>query len=230
MATTLPPQGITGTVPSNPFVAAKRLNTDRTPPFEFQWNYTRWEVVEDPDEAGAYIFLPILGKLKKEPGVGAVDKNGGIALAQAARAERGWNSIPPHYALSSDTSDGQPGYVRTWPGRGGLIHGTAWQTPRQVGNRTIWSHDLAGYRRWLKRLITEGHIHAPDPAVTDEIREIAEQRFQRAQGRALSNPSAQSLLEQARTHLEAVKAATVPGQAPAPKPSRRRRAQGGDDG
>lgn len=223
MAATLPPRGITGTVPSNPFVAAKRLNTDRTPPFEYQWNYTRWEVVEDPDKAGAYIFLPVLGKLKKEPGIGAVDKNGGMTFAVAARAERGWNSIPLHYALSDDTPDGQPGYVRTWPGRGGLIHGSAWESPRQVGNRTIWSHDIEGYRRWLKRLMVDGHIHAPDPAVTETLLEVAKQRADRGRGRAMSNPHAKVLLEQAEERLKAIQAATIPGQE-APKSPRRSRA------
>jgi len=225
MATVLPPRGITGTVPSNPHVAVRRLNTDRTPNFELQWNHVRWDVVEDPDEPGAFIFLPSLGKLKIEPGLGAVDKNGGTALARSARAERGWTTIDLRHATASDTPDGQVGYLRTWPGRGGLVHGTPWESPRQVGNRTIWSVDLAGYRRWLKRLVTDGVIPAPDPAVTDTLVEVATQRVERSRGRALANPHAAELLRQSEEKLAAIKAATIPGQTPAPKPARRSRAR-----
>jgi len=221
MATVLPQRGITGTVPSNPHIANRRLNTDRTPPFEFSWNFTRWDVVEDPDDPGTFIFLPSLGTMKIEPGLGAVDKNGGTALARSARAERGWQPLDLRHAVASDTPDGQPGYLRTWPGRGGLVHGTAWQSPRQVGNRTIWSHDLAGYRRWLKRLVVDGVIPHPDPAVTDTLIEVAEQRVSRSRGRAMTNPHAAELLRQSEDRLKAIRAATIPGQ-PKPTPKRSR--------
>jgi|GEM_PF-1457260 hypothetical protein len=225
MAAVLPPRGITGTVPSNPAVEHKPLNVNRSPYFTFQWNYARWQVVEDPDEEDAFVFLPLLGTIKHEPGLGGVDKNGDTSLAVAGRMKNGWASIDPRHCLSGDTPDGQPGYVRTWPARGGRVHGTAWQTPRMIGNRVKWHNDTDGYYRWLKRLMVDGVVPAPDPAVMENLIDIAEQRQKRSAGRALSNPYAANLLAEADARLEAIRNATVPGQeaeaAPKPKPRRR---------
>lgn len=229
MAAILPQRGITGTVPSNPAIEQRPLNTPRSAYFTYQWNYARWQVVADPDNEGAFVFLPLLGRLKHEPGLGGVDKNGDTSLAVASRSKHGWVSIDHRHCLSSDTPDGQPGYVRTWPARGGRVHETAWQSPRVVGSRVKWAKDTNGYFRWLARLLRDGIIPPPDPAVVENLIDIAEQRQRRSAGRALSNPYAANLLAEADIRLAAIRNATIPGQdpepAPEPKPRRKRAAK-----
>jgi hypothetical protein len=221
MAAVLPQRGITGLIPQNPEIDDKPLNTDRSPYFTFMWNHARWDVFPDPDNDANYVFLPVLGTLKRDPGLGSVDKNGSTTLAKAARGENGWVEIDTRHCHTTDTPDGQPGYVRMWRARNGIRHGCAWETPRVVGNRVHWSIDEAGYRRWLKRLVTDGVIAQPDPAVIETILEVVEQRVERSRGRAMNNPHAAELLRDAEKRLAAIRAAAIPGSEPEKTPKRR---------
>ena len=183
---------------SRPAVEQKLLNLPASATFLFKWHPDRWGVFGDE-------WLPILGKLTAEPGVAAVNKDGGLSLAKAELERKGWKVIPEEAARLADPD--RDSYVRAYAGRGGTVHLSIFEIPKQVGNRVIVKSDTEGYRAWLRALITEGYVTAPDDTVPEAIVDGQRQRVERALGE--NNPHR---LARERDRLETMQAATVPGE------------------
>ena len=58
--------------------------------FVYMHHPYRWQWLEETSE-----WLPLLGKLKVDPGVGGVQEGGGTDLAVAHHTRKGWQMIQP---------------------------------------------------------------------------------------------------------------------------------------
>jgi hypothetical protein len=162
-----------GTIQTTPAVEAKA--TGRLPNIPgalFPWWYKhhpwRWHIVDGE-------VLPRLGKLKGDPGIGGVDDRGNTSFAKAKAEEKGWQIIPwdalgEHYVVEVASSRGK-------------VYLPKWMTLRRVGNRVVPTPDIDAYHEFCRRLISEGIIAPPDPAVIDGMVEAQRQRFETVIGR-----------------------------------------------
>ena len=140
------------------------LNEPARPMFDLKFHPARWMEVNGE-------LLPNLARLSHARGVNNVDHWGDTTLAEVHATRQGWTILPPASCPASMTPDGIEGYVRVYDGKSGPIHVTPWERPRALGSRVVWDRDEAGYHAWLRHLIAEGFIPAPDSAVVDVIRE-----------------------------------------------------------
>ena len=165
-----------------------------SPPFLLMAHPNRWMVIEGEDGPE---LLPELATLPVEPGIGNVNEHTDPSLAIAHRTRRDWIIIPNAQARPSDTPDGNPGYVRRYRGRRGLTHLTAWNTLRVVAGQAIHGTNQKSYYAWLRRLLRDGVIPAPDPDIIEAMLDRARTRADRAGSRDQTNELAARLREQA---------------------------------
>lgn len=207
---------------------------ETSPPFLLMAHPNRWMVVEG--ENGPEL-LPELATLPIEPGIGNVNEYADPSLAMAHRARKDWIIIPEAQARPSDTPDGRPGYVRRYRGRRGLTHLTAWNTLRVVAGQPIHGTNQDSYYAWLRRLLRDGVIPAPDPDIVEAMLDRARTRADRAGSRDQGNELAARLRDQAAARVAALERlaqsdegvvltpedgdALEPDEKPAPKRSRR---------
>lgn len=179
-------------------------------PFLLMYHPLRWTFADGE-------YLPNLGKMVLEPGVGGVDKSGDSALAETIKRKKGWIPIP-WSCVPSGTPGGQ--YIQRYHARGpsgaDWYHCEIWEQPRQLAGRVMSSViDDEGRKRWLRWLVAEGHV----PPISDEARELLAankvSQLQRLEGKAATNPER---IEAARGQLEAMRAQ--------PTPNRRKRGEG----
>ena len=190
---------------------AKGLRIEPNDPFALKAHPTRWSMYDDPD-TGKPILLPVLGRLSHSPGMNNVDHRGNPAMAYGKATTDGWLPIPSGWCTSSDTPDGQPGYLRSWrTSNGRRYYDTVWARPYSVGNSIFFGCD-AGYIRWVKRLVVEGKIPACPPEVKDKLIAQAEKRRTRHLKAAGSNPYEAGLVKDAEEMMERIKAASIPGE------------------
>ena len=172
--TTAPVEQFASAEPPKPKLARNLLNLPPSPVFFLKYHPARWGVI------GGQI-LPILGRLAVSPGVGAVDKRGDTALAEAEAAKRGWRVIP--WEAIQILHPERSTYVKVYEGKRGKVHLTMWETPRAVGGRVRVHVDEEGYHEWLRALIDEGIIPPPDPDIVDALLEQADSVIARTQDR-----------------------------------------------
>ncbi len=190
---------------ARPAVEQKLLNLPPSATFLYKWHPDRWGVFGDE-------WLPILGKLTAEPGIASVNKDGGLSLAKAELERKGWKIIPEEAASLFDPD--RDTYVRAYAGRQGTVHLSLWEIPKQVGNRVVIKSDVEGYRAWLRALVDNGYVDAPDDTVPETIIDGQRQRVERAVG--ANNPHRIKREEQ---RLMDMKTAAVPGDEPAEVPA-----------
>ena len=169
-------------------------NLETSPKFLLMAHPHRWMVIDGEDGPE---LLPELATLPVEPGIGNVNEFGDPSLAVAHRSRKDWIVIPETQARASDTTDGNPGYVRRYRGRRGLTHLTAWSTLRVVAGKAIYGTDTVRYYAWLRRLLRDGVIPAPDPDIIEAMLDRAHKRADRAGSRDQTNELAARLREQA---------------------------------
>lgn len=197
--------------------SARLPDIETSPPFLLMSHPHRWMVVDG--ESGPEL-LPALGQLPVEGGIGNVDGYANPGLAIANKAAKGWVVIPEAQARPDETPDGRPGYLRRIRVRRGLAHLTAWETLRVVAGRVITSADEAGYHAWLRRLLADGVVPAPDPAIIEAYLDRARVTLDRAGSRDENNSVARDLVARAKAQVEALEAMaaatpTVPRRAKA---------------
>lgn len=140
-------------IPQTPAAAAPVLPHGPRPAFYLRHHPLRWMLVDGE-------WLPQLGHLKVDLGVGGVDKSGNMDEAVIMSDKGGWQILPWDVL-------GDP-YIRAWPCAGGLHHCTKWETPRAVGGRILPPDvDEKGYRDFLRQLLAQGVIAPPDPSVLE---------------------------------------------------------------
>lgn len=178
---------IVGQSPTMPNTQRPRLNLPSCARFWFLHHPARWQVMDGE-------LLPNLGRMSGEPGIGGVDKFGDTAAAEISHARRGWKKIP------WDVIEG--GYLRRYDGRGGDVHMSIWEQPKQIANRTIIKLDREGYKEFLRSLIAAGVIDPPDPDLLDGMAEVLRSKIARAPDTAHA--------EQAKKELAVIEAAINP--------------------
>jgi len=197
---------------SRPKVEQRLLNLPASPTFLYKWHPDRWGVFGSE-------WLPILGKMNAEPGVAAVNKDGGLSLAKAEAERKGWRIIPEEAVRLVDPD--RDTYVRAYKGRAGPVHLSIFEIPRQVGNRVVIKSDTDRYWEWLRALISEGYVDTPDEEVASTYVDAQRQRVERAVG--ANNPHR---IEREEARLESMQAALLPGEEPTedpePEPSKRK--------
>lgn len=125
-------------------------------------------------------LLPVVEALQVLPGLDGVERSGSLATAVAVRSERGRQPIPQDWATAEDTPDGQPGYLRAMPVRGGTYHYLAWDQPQVTRRGTLSDRgDPAAYRHWLQELVRRGRI---PPPTRDELEELRTSLLAHLQG------------------------------------------------
>lgn len=153
-------------------------------------------------------LVPSVQHIAIEPGTGGTDEYGDPSALITARRRDGWILLAESWATPDDTPDHAAGYVRRVRVRQGFAHITAWQSVRMLAGTPSIRTDDAGWLRWLRRLVADGLIPAPEPEVLEQLLERAKEREQRAGSRDVrGNAAAASLhqrAEQQRRHLEEV--------------------------
>jgi hypothetical protein len=192
------------------------LNEGGRPDFTLKHHPARWQEI-----AGE--LLPVLSTMSHRPGVNNVDHYGDTTRAEVDAQREGWTLIPLSACPGHMTPDGQDGYVRVYRGHG-AIHVTAWEKPRTLGNRVVWDRDEEGYREWLRHLMREGVVGAPDPVVVEILREQLIQKRDRKAVSADVNPYAREAVGHIDVALERLAAAErkLYGEPEPAKPARKR--------
>lgn len=155
---------------------ARPLNEPARPMFQLTHHPARWHEVDGE-------LLPLLGRMSHQRGVNNVDHHGDTTRAEVNLQKEGWTILPLEACPAELTPDNREGYVRVYQGRG-PIHVTAWEKPRPIGSRVVWERDEPGYHAWLRYLMAEGYIAAPDPVVIDALREQLQAKRDRQAARA----------------------------------------------
>ena len=184
-----------GRVPQPPRAMKRALNLPTTAPWWYKFHPARWMVVDGE-------VLPILGKLKGDPGVAGTNSYGDTTLAKAYSDRRGWMVIP--WDVLGDEDDP---YIRVHDVRGGVAYLSKWQRPKQIGNRVVTVVDEAGYLDFLRLLMSRGIVPPPDPDLLDALTDIQRARMERVRAQAAERPSKLPAAEREAARLAETEAA-----------------------
>jgi hypothetical protein len=227
--------GVAEVAPRRMAAQIKRLPHLSNPPFFLTWHPLRWQFVQD-EHSPEGEWLPVLGTLRLDPGVGGVDKGGDDSFARVEKQRLGWEvisweSVPP------GTPNGR--YIRAFPAKGppgnDVYHVTAWETPRHMAGRVLPSRiDVAGYRAWLRWLVESGVVKPmPEAAVALQVAG-QQQAIELMRGKADKFPHLEAKVEAAQARLRAmvgdddVVEEVAVETAPAKPAARKRRGKGSD--
>jgi hypothetical protein len=194
-----------GEAPPRRRAAAKVVNLPRSPDFRLKFHPARWEFTDGE-------WLPQLGKLKLEGGIGGVDGRLNEGAARENCRQIGWQVLDQD-ALGEE-------YVIRYPVRGGFAHLERWISVKHMPGNLPASckPDMKAYNAWRRSLIERSIIPAIDPDVKAGFVEIKQTEVERLRNRAEHDPIVADRLAE----NEAVLAAMM-GEAPTPKPKRRKR-------
>lgn len=163
-------------------------------PFFLKFHPMRWQWKDGE-------WLPRLGKLYIDPGVGGVDKRGDILFAETDERRAGW-SILPWECVPEGTPNGA--YIAEHDCATGKFYCQVWETPRHIGNRVLSSViDRGGYTAFLRWLVAEGHVPKPDPAFLEHSIQAQEWKIQSMQS-ASHRPDVAEKLKAERVQLAAM--------------------------
>lgn len=195
--------GITPHTPQPPSATQQRLPHRATPKFWLRSHPMRWHLVDGE-------WLPQLGTVKADLGANGVDKGGNMDHAFMLSQAGGWTVIP------WDAIEG--GYLRGWPAQGGDYHCTAWEHPRWHGHRVLESKvDTDGYHAFLRQMIEDGYIPAPDPDILEQIHVDQQQKEVDRLAKESHKPGVQPVYEASKAKLQQMRdaLAKLRGEAPA---------------
>ena len=191
---------------------AEKLNPQ--PPFYLIHDPGEWEIGEVAGEAA---WLPALSILWEVPGVNAVRgtrRGADSSMARVKIEEQGRTVLPQSL-----------GYVKRLPARGGTWHHCLlWDHTKQVGNKTLQSHDSEGYNRWRLELISKGIIAPPDPDILQIHIERMQDRVRRHISRA-NVPGVKAKLDRDQAKLDSATGAIEALRNPPKAKSRKKASQ-----
>ena len=181
-------------------------------PFVYKHHPHRWQFMQDSGE-----WLPLLSKMKIDPGVGGVDDNRGTDLAVAQNTRRGWQIIRPADERLGDFR----WYVQRIPKAGkGSVHCDASESVEVIGGRAFWTEGGERYTQFLRHLVSAG-IVAP---VSDQVKRLKMEqqratvdRLESSVAHAPHNQVISARLDTARKGLDAM-ATPKPKRRKTPKP------------
>ena len=169
--------------------AADTVNLPPSPPFILKHHPERWGIIDGE-------WLPILGKMKLEPGLNGITHTGGEGPAREGLRQKGWKLLEPE-VIGED-------YVSVYPGRRGPVHLEKWVVLKKAGNRIIMKSDQEAYKAFLKRLIKDGHIAPLDEDVKEILREQKMSRIQRNLRAAEYDPAMKQRVQEDKELLKAM--------------------------
>ena len=169
--------------------AADTVNLPPSPPFNLKHHPERWGIIDGE-------WLPILGKMKLEPGLNGITHTGGEGPAREGLRQKGWKLLEPE-VIGED-------YVSVYPGRRGPVHLEKWIQLKKAGNRIIMKPDREAYKAFLKRLIKDGHIQPLDEDVKEILREQKKSRINRNLKAAQYDPAMAQRVDEDKELLKAM--------------------------
>mgnify|MGYP004450506287 CR=1 FL=1 len=176
-------------------------------PFMYMHHPYRWQWVEESSE-----WLPLLGKLKVDPGVGGVQEGGGTDLAVAHHTRKGWQIIQP----SDERLGPYRWYVQKIPKAGkGNVYCDATESVEVVGGRAFWAEGGEAYREFLRHLVGSGIISPLNDNVVKLKLEQQRRTVERMSSAAANAPHNQVLAARLEGAIKTL-AAMERGAAPAP--------------
>ncbi len=182
--------------------------------FVFKWHPLRWQffphLPEDPQSPEEGEWLPVLGTMQLDLGVGGIDKTGDDSMARAQLARRGWFLLE-RGTVPAGTRGGD--YVTAWPCNGGWHYTTAWETPQHVAGRVVKSKiDEAGYRRYLRWLVAEGHIRPMSDGAREIAVDVQSAKLSNIKGALRTHPDRKPEADEQQAKVAAMEAAPLPGR------------------
>lgn len=195
----------TGSAPRRRRAANKVVNLPPSPDFRLKFHPARWEFTDGQ-------WLPQLGKLKLEPGIGGIDGRMNEGTARENARQIGWQIIDQD-AIGEE-------YVVRYEVRGGFAHIAKWCTVKHMPGNMPASvkPDTAAFNAWRRSLIDRGIIPDIDEDVKAGFIEMKAAEVERLRNRAEHDPIVADRLAAHEAHLAAMR-----GEAPKPKPKPRRR-------
>ena len=147
----------------------------KSPYFLLMHHPLGWECAEV--EGRGLCWLPRLKRLPFAPGVNGVrqGRRGGPpdpSLAIANHTKRGWTFVPEDY-------DG--GFVDRYKCTGGVRYVTKFETPRNIGNRTVIRGDDEAWNKFRLGLVESGVLAGPEPEVLEDLMDRCRNRIARSQ-------------------------------------------------
>ena len=218
-----PSLAIQGSLPPTAQATRELARIPRSPNFFYKFHPSRWMYVELGEcgecsgckdnqkqaakrskgkkepciNAGRGEFLPSLGKLKLDGGVGGCDYNpiSGFKIKDALENARqnGWTVLMPQHVGVE--------YVRVYETPGGKAHLSMWERviPQPGRRPAAIVADTAAYHDWLRGLISDGIIPPIDPRVAEvmieQLRERINRGFTRRASMPTNNPALDSRLD-----------------------------------
>ena len=140
-------------------------------------------------------------------------------VAKAAKERKGWIVLDWDVVQCEAFGESYADYLLYWDGAGGKIYTEVFTRPIQMGSAGIptWESDQAGYKKFLKELVSSGAVGEPHPALLQSMEQDILGRINRAEPRAPAIPMVARQLEQHRAHLTIVRD-LMAGELPAPAP------------
>jgi hypothetical protein len=180
------------------------IDAQEHPPFRLCYHPQRWGFFYD-ETSKSGDWLPQLSAMPISPGVGNVDKDGGINFAVAIKMAEGWMVLDPNVL------PGKP-YIVGFDAMNGVAWTTAWTKMKRVGSRHITNVDEAGYREWLRELVAVGAVPAADPDILGLKRSHIEAEYRRDFGDSAQDLKARMRAEISKAMLDAIDALTAKPQ------------------
>ena len=203
--------------PERPRSTAPLVNAPSQVAFYFIAHPNRWDLFDGE-------LLPVLGKLRLQPGIEGVRQNGDHMIAKAAKERRGWEVIPWNVVTCTARGQQYPEYLHYFDGSKGRIYIEIWCTPIQVrGGTPSWKTDIEGYKQFLRDLVAAGAVPDPDPALLDNLEARLQSSIDRMVPRADRSPAIQRQVDRCQKQLEIIsamkngEAVEIPAPTPAPK-------------
>lgn len=177
---------------SAPQTAASLPNIAPEPDFIYFHNPSRWDVFAYSD--GTQELLPILSKLKLDPGVGGVTGTGDYTLAKAARMRKGEVEIPRNY--------GEDDYVQRLRVRNGWLYHDRSRKFLRNGSQIVERVDYDGYLRFLHEVAKT--LAPPLPEVLEGRAELYRAKLVRQVEQAGTNPMKVASAEATQARIETI--------------------------
>ena len=146
-------------------------------------------------------FVPQLGKMFVDPGVGGVRDGGDISLAVAQAMQAGWTMIDPKVLAAHPDPDvkATAGYCSRFQKegtgkRGRFYHEDSSASYRKVGHRVFWSPDGDKYWGMVSLWILHGIVPPPEDIVIESRVMAQEERLTSVRNRASANTNNPQML------------------------------------
>lgn len=160
-------------------------------PFELTHHPNRWAFDE---KLG---FYPVLGRFHHDPGLGGVDGDGELTVAEADLRRRGWVIIFQDEHRLRDFSCVAHGesfsggyYLRRHAVQGGGHHYcTVFERPHVVGNQVKrWVRDVEAWNKFLEHLVSKDICVPLDPVIKTTLIEKRRSAVDRLQADLFRDP------------------------------------------